>query len=107
MSWWEARRIPFNLIVGAVGVLASAALLLIALISEHVIGERIGWPDPPLIAVLAVALYAIGANVCFTGGWISELVVRRTWPEEADRFGGLAFALGWLSRSWSRRGWCR
>ena len=51
-------------------------------------------PDPPLFAVFGVILYGIAANVCFTGGWLTELAVRKVWPDEADRFATFSFSLG-------------
>jgi len=41
-----------------------------------------------------VAAFAGGANVCYTGGWLAELIVKRAWPEESRSFGTLAFTLG-------------
>lgn len=51
-------------------------------------------PNPPLFALFGVILYAIAANVCFTGGWLTEIVVRKIWPREADRFATTSFSLG-------------
>jgi hypothetical protein len=39
-------------------------------------------------------LYGIAANIFYTGGWIAELVVRRVWPREANRFATLSFMGG-------------
>lgn len=39
-------------------------------------------------------LYGIAANICFTGGWVSELVARRIWGERADSYGEISFCLG-------------
>ena len=94
IGWWEARRIPFNLIVGAAGTVSAAAILGIGVVGELAFGIPFGLPDPPIFAVAAVVVYALGANVCFAGGWIAELIVRRAWPDESDRFGTLSFTLG-------------
>jgi hypothetical protein len=94
IGWWEIRRIPFNLIVGAAGIATSIGLLSIGLASDLLFGVPIGIPDPPLFAVIAVILYAVAANVCYTGGWIAELLVRRAWPEESNQFAPLTFTLG-------------
>ena len=96
IGWWEARRIPFNVIVGATGLVTSAVMLLTAVISEQLTGEPIGMPDPPLVAIVAAVLFVVGANVCYTGGWIGELLVRRAWPDESTTFGTLTFTLGLL-----------
>ncbi len=41
-----------------------------------------------------VFLYGIAANIFFTGGWVTELVVRKFWPVQADRFATLTYSLG-------------
>ena len=94
IAWWEARRIPFNLIVGVTGIVTSAVILLTAVVSERLLGEPIGLPDPPIFAVIGVVFFVVAANVCYAGGWIAEILVRRAWPDQSDQFGGLAFTLG-------------
>jgi hypothetical protein len=94
VGWWEARRIPFNLIVGAAGIVTSVGILVTALISERVLGEPIGMPDPPVIAVAGAVLFVLGANACYTGGWIGELLVSLAWPDQSEQFGTLTFTLG-------------
>ena len=96
IGWWEARRIPFNLIVGATGVVTSVAILLIAAVMELFFGLPVEWPDPPIIMFFGVVFFAVAANACYTMGWILELLVKRVWPEESDRFGTLTLTLGLL-----------
>lgn len=94
LRWWEIRRIAFNLIVGATGIGTCILCLLIALVAEAMLDVPIGIPDPPIIAVLGIITYGIMANVCYTGGWIAELVIRRLWPRESDSFASLSHTLG-------------
>jgi hypothetical protein len=94
IGWWEARRIPFNLIVGSAGVLSSVVMGIVATGSFFLFNSDFGLPDPPLFALFGVVIYGIMANVCFTGGWLVELVIRKLWPGEADRFATLTFTLG-------------
>lgn len=94
IAWWEARRIPYNLLVGAMGFTSIILCLVTAIICEHFIHQPIGWPDPPFFAIIAVIAYAIMANVCYTGGWIVELIVRKIWPEDGGSFGKISFTLG-------------
>lgn len=94
IGWWEARRIPFNLIVGSAGLLSIVVVGIVAAGRSLLFNSDLGLPDPPLFALFAVVIYGIMANVCFTGGWLVELVVRRIWPREADRFATLSFSLG-------------
>jgi len=65
-----------------------------AFITERVLGEPIGLPNPPLFALIAVIAYSIMANICFTGGWIAKLISRRVWGDRVDAFGEVVLALG-------------
>jgi hypothetical protein len=94
IGWWEVRRVPYNLLVGAAGLLTCAVCLVTGLLCERFLGDPIGIPNPPFVAVFAVAAYAIMANVCYTGGWAAELLVQRIWPEEGRTFGRISFFLG-------------
>ena len=89
IKWWELRRIPYNLAVGATGVFT-----VVVTIASEKFGEPFGLPDPPIIAVFAVLAYGIGANVCFTGGWIVEIVARKLWRDRVGAFAQISFALG-------------
>jgi len=103
IKWWEVRRIPYNLIVGATGVFTCLALIGVTvigtLIFEKAWGEQPSLlPDSPIFAMLfygfAVMAYGVAANVCFACGWIVEIFVRKVWRERAGAFGEISFALG-------------
>lgn len=96
VAWWELRRAPYNLIVGATGVAVCALLLACGTVCERVLGDPIGIPDPPLFAVIGVLLYGLVANICYSGGWILELIVIAVWREVGTKFGEVAFTLGLL-----------
>ena len=96
IAWWEARRVPFNLMVGATGIATGAIILFAALLTETYLDEPVGFPDPPLFVMFAIVFYAIMANICFTGGWVVELLVSRVWGEQAQSFGPISFTLGVL-----------
>lgn len=90
ISWWEIRRIAYNIILLIVGVLA---ILIMAGI-EAITGETyVNFPDPPILAIM---FFAFMANVCYTGGEIAEVIARRFFDDEADHFGEIAFSLGLL-----------
>ena len=91
---WESRRIPYNLIVGSVGIITCIVVVTIAAAAEIFFHSDFGLPDPPIFAIFGVILYAIMANVCFTAGWIAELFYRRFAPREADRFATNSFFYG-------------
>jgi hypothetical protein len=94
IGWWEARRVPFNLIVGSAGVVSVAIVSVVSLGAYFLFNSDFGLPDPPLFAVISVMLYAVVVNICYTGGWIVELLIRSVWPEQADRFATLSLSLG-------------
>lgn len=93
IAWWESRRIPYNLIVGTTGILSSLVTLITAFVTGHVVGDGFG---SPLFVVFAVIIYGVMANICFTGGWLLELLSRRLWGTRAEAFGEIAFTWGTL-----------
>jgi magnesium-transporting ATPase (P-type) len=93
LKWWELRRVPYNAIVGTAGVITCAVILAVAGIGSQKFNEPLGLPSP-FFAVMQVLLFGIAANVCFTGGWIVEWLVRRIWRERTGAFGEISFFLG-------------
>jgi hypothetical protein len=96
ISWWETRRLIYNALVGTAGVTSGIIILTTGYITEHMTGEATGIPDPPFFAIIAVIVYGVMANICFTGGWILELLSRQMWGVRAEAFGEIAFAWGIL-----------
>jgi len=95
MWWWESRRIPYNLIVGATGVLSLVVMAAVSSIGEQVFGAPSKVPDePPFWPLSGIIAYGIGANVCYTVGWFMEIFVRKIWKERAGVFGEISFFLG-------------
>ena len=92
--WWEARRVFFNMVVGIAGVITIFTMLFSAMLAEKLFNEPIGWPDPPIFAIIGVVLYAIAANICYAGGWIAELISREVWGDKAKSFAEISFTLG-------------
>jgi hypothetical protein len=48
-------------------------------------------PEP-----FAILIFGFGANLCYTGGCMAELVARLLWRERAAFFGPMMFSLGLL-----------
>jgi hypothetical protein len=88
--WWEIRRIPFNLIVGIVGIFTLIFLFALEMLLKNDFLDEV-LPDPPMIAIFG---YGILANICFTGGWVAELFARKTFKEESKNFGEILFFFG-------------
>ena len=68
--WWEKRRIAFNLILFALGMVS---VLVVELIGSHFVkpGEDV---EEPLVLLFGVIGYGIAANICYSLGWITELL---------------------------------
>ncbi len=95
IGWWERRRFFYNTILSAVGIVTCLLMISCGAISEPLMGEQIGIPDPPILVPLGIIAYGIIANVCYTGGWMAELMLARFRPEiRTDIFGLRAFRLG-------------
>jgi hypothetical protein len=74
--------------------MSATLIIATAWTCERIGGVPIGLPDPPILAVIGVIAFGITANVCYTGGWIVELLVAKLWRVESTRFGPIAFTLG-------------
>lgn len=92
LRWWESRRLPYNLVVGASGTLTLAAAAIVGSLPPHAPGFRFFW--------MPVAVYAVMANLCYTFGSVVELVVNRLWGRDLLPVGptlwrmGLTFSVG-------------
>jgi hypothetical protein len=93
VAWWELRRPVYNAIMGAVGIGSVAVVLAVAYTCENR-GGALGLPHSPLFAVFVALVYVMMANVCYTGGWVAELLVARVWRVDTRRFGPIALAVG-------------
>jgi len=70
--WWEVRRIPYNMALLVVGLVSVAAI-------EWVGGRLTRAGEDfvePLFLLFGVIIYAVLANVCYSLGWITELIWR-------------------------------
>jgi hypothetical protein len=91
IRWWESRRLMYNALVGAVGLVTLAYVYAVELL---VLGHIAG---PPWQAVVA---YGLVANVFYTLGWVVENIVERWLKRPLYGIGpalfrhGLVFSLG-------------
>jgi hypothetical protein len=68
LIWWELRRIPFNLSVGAVGL---ASVIVMELFGSTFIPPGEDFVEP-LALIFGVALFALVVNVAYTLCWMME-----------------------------------
>ena len=92
LTWWESRRLVYNVVVGATGLVSLGIIGLISLVPP-------GVPKffPPWQAILA---YGALANVCYTFGPAIEIALQRLWKDRVLPVGpvlfrqGLSFSIG-------------
>jgi hypothetical protein len=92
LTWWESRRLIYNGIVGATGIITLGIIGAISLIPP-------GLPSllPPIQAILA---YGVLANVCYTFGPFIEIGLQSLWKDRVLPVGpalfrqGLSFSVG-------------
>jgi hypothetical protein len=85
--WWEIRRIPYNLVVGATGAISLVLVFLFLTWS----GEL--KPGEDLIEPLALIAAPFAVNFCYTAGWIVELMLWVIRKRDV-RSGPILFVLG-------------
>jgi hypothetical protein len=74
IGWWEARRIPFNLIVGTAGLVSCIVIGVVGVGSFFLLGNDLGSVGSPLVSLFIVLMYGIAANVLFTGDGLRSLL---------------------------------
>lgn len=90
--WWESRRLTYNVIVGATGLITLMAIQGIAMLPPISSTMPIVWPG--------IIAYGIFANLFYSLGFVTEAAMQRAWHEDTPRVGpalfrqGLAFSVG-------------
>ena len=90
LRWWESRRLTYNVVVGASGLITLGVIEAVSL----VFGDHLSVPW------LLIAAYGVLANVAYSFGWMVEAAVQK-WLER-DTYGlgpalfrhGLVFSVG-------------
>lgn len=86
--WWESRRLFYNRVVGATGLVTLAGVSVLFALPPH--ASII--PLPVLVAVPVV--YGVMANLCYSLGWGVEMVARMVWGRDAPDLGPILFRQG-------------
>jgi hypothetical protein len=87
LRWWESRRLFYNKVVGAAGLVTLAGVSVLSLLPPHPL------PIGPGMLVGA-AMYGVLANGCYSLGWLVEMAARRLWGRQAPDVGPLLFRQG-------------
>lgn len=85
LKWWERRRLPYNLIVGASGV---ATLAVNALVH--------GVPGGPLGVLGPIVFVGVLANIAYTLGSVTEITAEKIWGGKVLPVGPVLFRQGVL-----------
>lgn len=96
LTWWESRRLLYNLIVGATGSVTLAVIAIADLVA------RTQGPGPRIDVgnAVPIVVYGVLANVCYTLGPVIEGTLERVWKDQILPIGpalfrqGLAFSVG-------------
>jgi hypothetical protein len=86
LVWWEQRRFRFNLAVGGAGLFTiGVASLLMALPPNGMV---------PWFPPVAILVYGLMANVCYTAGWVLETLFNAWWGDQPPTIGPVLFRQG-------------
>lgn len=91
VQWWESRRLTYNAIVGAAGLVTLTYVNTLELILGN------GWFPVPWQAIV---LYGVAANAVYTMGWVIENLAERWLKRPVYGLGpalfrhGLVFSIG-------------
>jgi hypothetical protein len=88
VRWWESRRLTFNKAVGATGLVTLAGMSFFFALPPF------ASPMPLGFMLAGTAAYGIAANVCYSLGWMVELLARAAWGRSAPDMGPLVFRQG-------------
>jgi hypothetical protein len=88
VRWWEARRLVFNLGVGAAGLFTLATVNLFGNLPPRPMGLLVPWAP--------VLIYALVANVCYTLGPVGDLLLRRALGARAPAIAPVLFRYGFV-----------
>lgn len=88
VRWWESRRLAYNGVVGAAGLISVAAFTLFGLLPPH--PAKLSFTG----IVTASMVYGVLANVCYTAGSLVEATITRLWDDRVLPVGPVLFRHG-------------
>jgi hypothetical protein len=99
VGWWERRRLAYNVIVGATGVVTLGYVNGLEVLLGHGLLVPRGGAGGAA-SLIAIAAYGVAANLCYTMGWMVETLVERWLGRPVYGLGpalfrhGLVFSVG-------------
>lgn len=79
--WWEVRRIPINLLIGAYGIVC---LIIFFAAINH---DHVSQPGEDAVEPIALLFAPIAFNLCYTLGWLVEAPARAISMDMTPKLG--------------------
>jgi hypothetical protein len=89
IKWWEARRLRYNLMVGAAGIIT---WLLVLCVGSLAVKPGVDFEEP-IMMIIGPIIYGLFANLCYSLGWIVDTLFYRGHPRTRLYKAGLIFSL--------------
>ena len=86
--WWELRRIPYNMIVGALGVISLVAFFFFITSADALA------PGEDAVEPIALMAAPFLVNIAYTAGWVVELVYRASTGRKDTKVGPVLWLIG-------------
>jgi hypothetical protein len=90
--WWESRRLAYNIILFAWGIVNVLLGTLLIGLRFNAIGFSLGAYSFGMVAMIL----QVAANLWYTGGWVAGLIVRQCARGRALGFNRYALLIGTL-----------
>jgi hypothetical protein len=87
IGWWERRRLPYNLAVGAAGLVSIGVGWMVSALPP-------GGVVLPMVPWQPVAIFAVMANVCYLMGPAAEIFVDKIWGRQVLPTGPVLYRMG-------------
>ncbi|HEX7960936.1 MAG TPA: hypothetical protein VF493_13520 [Terriglobales bacterium] len=89
IKWWESRRLTYNMLVGAVGVISWLSVLIAG---SAAVKDGVDFEEP-LAMIFGPFVYGFMADICYTFGWIFDIAFGNSAPSRNRFRNGLIFSL--------------
>ena len=89
LLWWELRRVIYNVFLVLSGILSLFILSLI-------IQDLGSFFSPPLFLFIGIIAFVVVANICYTAGWIFQLITIKSNNKFINKIKPKLFVIGLL-----------
>lgn len=89
IRWWESRRLRYDLLVGAVGMITWLLVLCVGSLAVRP-GEDF---EEPIMMIIGPFIYGAMANLCYCLGWVVDTCFYRGTPRTSLFKVGLVFSM--------------